>query len=151
LSPEDIESTLSQQAQLSEVSVAKLRAVYIRGVKEAVASGQDGSLHDYGLARVQRFTTALSTQNPRVTHDHDLMPRTLNAPITANLQMEFTEDDLKTFQIVSAILSGDISQAIPEAEEISFDSETRELTLTTPSWSAKINLKTEEYSEFSKK
>lgn len=151
MSPEDIESILSQQAQLAEVSVAKLRAVYIRGVKEAVASGQDGSLHDFGLARVQRFTAAMSSQNPRVTQDSDMMPRQTNTPPTPNLQMEFTEDDLKTFQIVSAILSGDISQAIPEAEEISFDSETRELTLTTPNWSARINLKTEEYSEFSKK
>lgn len=151
LSPEAIETLLTQQAQHLEVSVAKLRAVYIRGVKEAVAQGYDGTPHTFGLARVQRFSKALLESNHRITQDFDLLPpTTTQTPETPNVSFEYSDDDFKYFQLVSAVLSGDISHALPYAEEIQFDAETKELIFTTADGSCRVNLASEEYTTFSK-
>jgi hypothetical protein len=144
LSPDEIENVLSITAKTYDVSVPKLRAVYIRGVKEAVAKGYDGPLHTYGLVRVQRFSTALSQNNHRITQDFDLLPQA-KREATPNVSIEYCEDDFKNFELISSVLSGDIAQTIPGAESIYFDSTTKELTVSGSDWSCKIDLKTEEY------
>lgn len=151
MSPEAIEALLSQQAQHLEVSVAKLRCVYLRGVKEAVIGGYDGTPYTFGLARVQRFSKAMTNSNHRLTQDFDLLPPTIrDLPETAPVALEYSDDDFKYFQLVSAVMSGDISHALPYAEEIHFDAEAKELVFTTADGSCRINLTSEEFTTFSK-
>lgn len=148
MSPEEIEELLALAATASNVSVAKLRAVYIRGVKDAVVNGLEGPPNTFGLVRVHRFTAAISENNHRITQDFDLLPpRPKSTPSTPNHSIEYDETDFKNFDLIAQILSGDISRSIPGVEDISFDSETKELTITTREWSAKVNLKSEEYSK----
>lgn len=151
MSPEDIENVFTQQSELSAVSVAKLRLIYTRGVKEAVANGHDGPIHTYGLARVQRYLSSVHSGNPRVTEDSDLLPRHSNTPATPNTPIEYSDEDFKSFQLISAVLTGEIAQVLPEAEHIEFDAETKELFLSTDTWTARIDLRTSEYISFSQK
>ena len=76
MEPKDIEDTLEDLATQLSVSTAKLRAIYARGVDECLEQGYEGAPYTYGLARVQRFATALDTRNPRLTADTDFLPRT---------------------------------------------------------------------------
>ena len=70
----DIDDLIAAQASAAGVSAAKLRCVYSRGVRDCVEAGLDAAPGLAGLARAQRFVSALAAGNPRLTPDADLLP-----------------------------------------------------------------------------
>jgi hypothetical protein len=73
LSPEEIEKALAVTAQQLGVSIAKLKAIYARGIKECIKEGYPEAPYVHGLTRVQHFARAMSSDYH--TLDGDFLPR----------------------------------------------------------------------------
>jgi len=149
LKPEEIESVLAEQADILAVSVAKLRAVYIRGVKESVFKGYDAPPHDCGLARVQRFALALTASNHRLTVDTDLLPKQpTNTPQTPNHSLELIGSPESWSLLLSTTQNNTnhLTELFPDLEEVSYDTERQLLTLDGSDWHCSIDLLKNEYS-----
>jgi hypothetical protein len=153
MTPDEIESNLHQYAEALGVSTAKLRAIYTRGVTDCMEEGYPGLPSTYGLARVQRFTLALQSNNCRMTPDADLFPGTSTA-----------EGDDRSYEISDALTSswplifdtlshnGSALQGTFPAEsieEVVYDEDTTALAVSGThggvQWSCTLNLTTGEH------
>lgn len=148
MKPEEIESVLAEQADILAVSVAKLRAVYIRGVKESVLNGYDAAPHDCGLARVQRFALALTSDNHRLTFDTDLLPKQrTTTPQTPNHPLELVGSPESWSLLLSTTQNNanHLTELFPDLEEVSYDTERQLLSLNGTDWHCSIDLLKNEY------
>lgn len=153
MTPDEIEASLTQFADALGVSTAKLRAIYCRGVKGCLEEGYPGLPATYGMARVQRFSLALQSNNCRMTPDSDLFPGS-ETPAGDDRSYEISDALTSSWPLIFDALSangtGLAASFPPESiEEVVYDEDSTELAVSgthgSVQWSCTLNLTTGEH------
>ena len=130
---------LEHQAELVGVSSIKLRAIYQRGIDDCMSQGYPESPMFHGLARVQRFINAYTSNNSRMTLDADMLPRDYS-----NLPKSVTPHVVSTgeWPDVYNLLSFDnLSTMFPdEVYDCSYDIDEKILKVSGKDWLFEYNL-----------
>lgn len=102
----DVETVIKQYSKLLSVSEAKLRCVYLRGIRECSEGGLEGSPTMYGMARMQRFVSASQGNNTRLTEDYDLLDKTVEFE-TVTDESTYNETAMMNLELVMSLLQDD--------------------------------------------
>lgn len=128
-----LDGQIRRYAERLGVSDAKLKAVYLRGVRDFKATELDlGTAGMWGLARLQRFITACNNTNPDLTEDSDLLydevpDEVVDFDLGMELSLEGGQKALEILRATPAELSTIFHPGEPTSME--FDQATNTLTV----------------------
>ena len=151
MEPNDIEDNIASHAASLGVSVAKLKAIYARGVKECIDQGYDGSPSIYGMARVQRFVVATQSGNYRLTPDSDFAPSKIENQELVSY--EITAKNINGWDLIYDMMSANgakVADTFPpgSVEQTIYDKDTHDLSVLGThddvQWVCTLNLSTGE-------